>query len=94
MTKDKTRKKSPMKRVFLIIGIIFIVLSGIPCLITLINIPPVIQYAIQKDGNAALQIYIPLVLAGFINGLGLISLVVSFVIKERSHSTQVDGAIQ
>ncbi len=83
MTRDNENSKNPIKRVLHILGIVLIAISAFPCLLAFINIPPVIQYAIQNGNNAALQIYIPLVIAGVINGLGLIALVVSLLLKEK-----------
>jgi hypothetical protein len=80
----KEKKKSSNKRVLQIISAVLLALSALPCLLAFINIPPVIQFAIQTGGDAALQIYIPLVLAGLINGLGVILFMVSLALKETS----------
>jgi len=84
MAIDKEKKRIPIERVLQIVSAVLIALSALLCMLTLINIPPVIQFAIQTGGDAALQIYIPLVLAALINGLGLVMLIVSFALKEKS----------
>jgi hypothetical protein len=78
----KEKKRSSSKRVLQIISAVLLALSALPCMLTFINIPPVIQFAIQTGGDAALQIYIPLVLAGLINGLGVVLFIVSLALKE------------
>jgi hypothetical protein len=82
MTIAKEKKRSSSKRVLQIISAVLLALSALPCMLAFINIPPVIQFAIQTGGDGALQIYIPLVLAGLINGLGVILFIVSLAIKE------------
>ncbi|RPI95049.1 MAG: hypothetical protein EHM40_04435 [Chloroflexi bacterium] len=84
MTIDKDKTRIPNKRRLQIVSVVLIALSALPCMLTLINIPPVIQFAIQTGGDAALQIYIPLVLAALINGLGLVMLIVSLALKEKT----------
>jgi hypothetical protein len=84
MTIDNEKKRIQNKRVLQIVSAVLIALSALPCVLTLINIPSVIQFAIQTGGDAALQIYIPLVLAALINGLGLVMLIISLALKENS----------
>jgi len=82
MAIDKEKKRIPIERVLQIVSAVLIALSALLCMLTLINIPPVIQFAIQTGGDAALQIYIPLVLAGLINGLGVVLFIVSLALKD------------
>jgi hypothetical protein len=82
MTIAKEKKRSSSKRVLQIISAVLLALSVLPCMLAFMNIPPVIQFAIQTGGDAALQIYIPLVLAGLINGLGVVLFIVSLALKE------------
>lgn len=78
----KEKQKSSSKRVLQIISAVLLALSALPCMLAFINISPVIQFAIQTGGDSALQIYIPLALAGLINGLGVVLFIISFAIKE------------
>ena len=82
MTIAKEKKRSSSKRVLQIISAVLFALSALPCMLAFMNIPPAIQFAIQTGGDAALQIYIPLVLAGLINGLGVVLFIVSLALKE------------
>jgi Na+-driven multidrug efflux pump len=76
------KNRRPIKHVLQTISAVSLALSALPCILALVNIPPVIEFAVQTGGNAALQIYIPLVLAGLINGFGLVVLIISLTLKE------------
>jgi hypothetical protein len=83
MTIGKEKKRTPIKRVLQTIGALLIALSALPCMLAFINIPSVIQFAIQSGENVALQIYIPLILAALINGLGFVMFIVSLAHQEK-----------
>jgi VIT1/CCC1 family predicted Fe2+/Mn2+ transporter len=82
MTIDSEPNRRPIKRTLQIISAVSLALSALPCILAFVNIPSAIQFAVQTGGNAALQIYIPLVVAGLINGFGLVVLIISLTIKE------------
>lgn len=82
MAINREKNRPPVKRTLQIISAVSIALSALPCILALVNISSVIQFAVQTGGNAALQIYIPLFLAGLVNGFGLIVLIISLTIRE------------
>jgi hypothetical protein len=83
MTIHKEKNRTPIKHVLRTLSAVLLALSALPCLLAFMNIPSVIEFAIQTGGNAALQIYIPLGLAALINGIGVVILIVSFAGKEE-----------
>jgi hypothetical protein len=85
----QVKKKSSLKRILQILSAVLITLSALPCLLTIFNIPPVILYATKTGGNAALQIYFPLITAALINGTGLVLLLISLFLKEHKLANHI-----
>jgi hypothetical protein len=71
---------SSLKRVLQFAGLILILLSIIPCLCTLVNVAPTIQFSIETGQSHALQIVLPLLAAAVLNGLGVAALLISLIL--------------
>ncbi len=80
-----TRDISSVKRRLQWASVVLILISAAPCLLTYINIPSVIQYAIETKGNQGLQLFIYLFLASCLNGIALLLLIRSLTLKENSN---------
>jgi hypothetical protein len=65
------------------VGLILILLSIIPCLCTLVNAAPTVQYSIQTGQSHALQIVLPLLVAALLNGLGVAALLISVILHDN-----------
>ncbi len=87
MNKPGKRRNFPFSKILQICGVLLIAFSACPCLWVMGSVSPVVQYAVETGGNAALQISIPLGLAALINGVGLITLVISLIIKDKPPET-------
>lgn len=83
MTINREKNRTPIKHVLRTLSAVLLALSALPCLLAFVNISPVIEFAIQTGGNAALQIYIPLGLAALLNGVGVVLLIVSLASQEK-----------
>jgi hypothetical protein len=68
-------------------------LSSLPCLLSIINTPNVIQIAIQRDVNYGLQILFPLCSASMINGIGVLVLALSLFIKDKTDRSDTQGEV-
>lgn len=75
---------SSIKRKLQWTSVVLILVSAVLCVLVYINIPPIIQYAIETKGNQGLQLYLYLVLASCPNGIALLLLIISLVIKDKS----------
>jgi len=64
-------------------SVILILISVVPCALVYINIPPIIQFAIDKQGNQGLQLYLYLFLASCPIGIALLLLVISLFMKDK-----------
>jgi hypothetical protein len=74
---QSTNRPLSTRRIIGGIGILLALVSAGPCLWGVAQISPVIMYAQQTGGNAALQIIVPIICAAAINFLAITFLAVS-----------------
>jgi len=74
---------SSIKRKLQWTSAVLLVISALLCVLVYINIPPIIEYAIETKRNQGLQLYLYLVLASLPNGIALLLLIISLIIKEK-----------
>ena len=82
MRTDK-KKTNSTKSILQWVSVGIILLSSLPCVFVFINISAVIQYGIQTENNAALRLYIPLIIASFGVGIGLLLLISSLLFRKK-----------
>ena len=87
MSKDSTSTKSKLQWASLVL----LLLSGLPCAFTFLNIPSVIQYAVETQNNAGLRLYISLGIASCLAGLGLVLLLTSLLLRKNSNQDLSTG---
>jgi ABC-type spermidine/putrescine transport system permease subunit II len=76
-------RKPGLRRGLRITALILLFLGLAPCLIAFLNIYPVVRYGFTGRDDVTLQLYIPLLCMGPLNGLGLLLLFISFFIYEK-----------
>jgi len=79
-----TTDTSSIKRKLQWASVVLILLSAVPCVLAYVYIPSIIQYAIETQGNQGLQLYFYLFLASYPNGIALLLLIISLVVKDKS----------
>jgi len=78
-----TRDVTSIQRKLQWASVAFILISIVPCALAYINIPPIIHFAIEEQGNQGLQLYLYLFLASCPNGIALLLLIISLIMKDK-----------
>jgi len=83
MSDSQTKPSIPRKLIVQIVSVVVVLLSLIPCACALVNIGPTIKYSQQTGTNYSLNFLLPLLVAVVIFGIGLLTLIITFVYSRK-----------
>jgi hypothetical protein len=69
---ETSKRRFSTRRLLAVIAVLLSLASAGPCLYGITQVSPVVHYAIETGGNAALQIVLPVILGGIINGIAVL----------------------